>query len=159
MANRAIYLAALPLGLTAGLRTFLPLAAVSWAASLGTLRLKRTPFEFLGSPTARAILTAAAIAELAYDQLPTAGSRKAPAPFGARIASGAMSGAAVAAADGSPLGGLLAGAAGSVVGTLAGSRFRAALARAFRRDRPAAFVEDAVAIGSAALVTTSTLPP
>jgi uncharacterized membrane protein len=151
MTSRAIYLAATAIGVTAGLRTFTPLAAVSWAASLGALRLKRTPFAFLGSALARGLLTAAAMAELVGDQLPSTPSRKTPPQFGSRIASGALSGAAIAARDGAIPIGLLAGVAGAVVGTLVGYQFRNRLARAFRRDRPAALLEDAVAISGAAL--------
>ena len=42
--------------------------------------------------------------------------------------------------------GLLAGAVGAVAGTLGGAEARARLARAFGSDRPAALLEDAVAI-------------
>ena len=45
-----------------------------------------------------------------------------------------------------------AGAVGAVVGTLGGRAFRAKLAAAFGSDRPAAFTEDAVAIGGALLI-------
>jgi uncharacterized membrane protein len=48
--------------------------------------------------------------------------------------------------------GLLAGIAGAVIGTLGGHAFRARLAKAFGSDRPAAFIEDAVAIGGAFLI-------
>ena len=47
------------------------------------------------------------------------------------------------------VGGMLAGIAGAVVGTLAGHSVRGRLAVAFRRDRPAAFIEDAIALGAA----------
>ena len=50
------------------------------------------------------------------------------------------------------VGGLLAGIAGAVIGTLGGRAFRARLAAAFGNDRPAAFIEDAVAIGGALLI-------
>lgn len=49
-------------------------------------------------------------------------------------------------------GGLLAGIVGAVIGALGGRDFRARLARAFGSDRPAAFIEDAVAIGGALLI-------
>jgi uncharacterized membrane protein len=50
------------------------------------------------------------------------------------------------------LGGLLAGIVGAVIGTLGGRALRARLAAAFGSDRPAAFIEDAVAIGGALLI-------
>ena len=55
------------------------------------------------------------------------------------------------AAIGGPWGSL-AGAAGAVAGTLGGHAARARLAGAFESDPPAAFLEDAVAIGGAFLI-------
>ena len=49
-------------------------------------------------------------------------------------------------------GGLVAGVIGAVAGTLGGSAIRGQLAAAFGSDRPAALVEDAVAIGGALLI-------
>ncbi|HXX69010.1 MAG TPA: DUF4126 family protein [Polyangiaceae bacterium] len=142
-----IYLAALLIGVIAGLRTMTALAGVSWAASLGELGLGGTRLAFLGSAVATWILTIAAIAELVTDQLPGTPSRKTPVQFGARILSGALCGAALGtAAGGSWKIAAGAGVVGAIVGTLAGAGFRSGLAHAFRRDKPAAFLEDAVAI-------------
>jgi uncharacterized membrane protein len=44
---------------------------------------------------------------------------------------------------------MVAGIAGAIVGTLAGHAFRVRLAAAFGQDRPAAFIEDAIALGGA----------
>ena len=44
------------------------------------------------------------------------------------------------------------GTVGAVIGTLGGRAARAALARTFGSDRPAALLEDAIAIGAALLV-------
>ena len=75
-----------------------------------------------------------------------------PSGFTTRILSGALCGASLGASAGSwPLG-LVLGIAGAISGTLVGSDARARLARHFRRDRPAALVEDAVAIGGAVLI-------
>jgi uncharacterized membrane protein len=49
-------------------------------------------------------------------------------------------------------GGAIAGVIGAVIGTLGGAEARARLAAAFRQDRPAALIEDLVAIGGAALI-------
>jgi uncharacterized membrane protein len=84
--------------------------------------------------------------------LPGTPSRTTPVQFGARLASGALSGAAVTIAGGSWAYGLAAGVVGAVLGTLVGARARGRLADAFHRDPPAAFLEDAVAIAGAALV-------
>ena len=62
---------------------------------------------------------------------------------------GALAGGAIGAAAGSVIVGL---AAGAVVGTLGGAAVRARLAMSFGKDRPAALLEDAVAILGAALI-------
>jgi uncharacterized membrane protein len=146
-----LFLLALLIGVVAGLRTMTAPAAVSWAAHLGALHLGGTWLAFLGNAVAPWILTALALGELVTDQLPTP-SRKVPVQFGARILSGALCGAAVGTAAGSWLIGLLVGAAGAVCGTLAGAEGRSRLAAAFGRDRPAAFIEDVVAIGGGAAI-------
>ena len=148
----SVYLLALLIGIIAGLRAMCAPAAVAWATYLGRLDLSGTWFAFLGNDWVRWILTALALVELVTDQLPSTPSRTVPVQFGARILTGAISGAAVGAAGGSWVGGLLAGAVGAVVGTLGGRVFRAKLAAAFGRDRPAAFIEDAVAIFGALLI-------
>ena len=127
-------------------------AAVSWAARMGWLNVAPTRLAFLGYAFTPWILTLLALAELVTDQLPTTPSRKAPVPFGARIVSGALSGAAIGASRGSLVAGLIAGLLGSVIGTFGGYAFRARLASAFGRDRPAALIEDAIAIGGAFLI-------
>ena len=147
-----IYLLALLIGVVAGLRTMTAPAAVAWMTYLGRLNLDGTWLAFFGNVWARWILTALALVELVVDQLPSTASRTVPVQFGARIVTGALSGAAVGAAGGSWVGGLVAGVVGAVVGTLGGRAFRARLAAAFGSDRPAAFVEDAVAIGGALLI-------
>lgn len=147
-----VYLLALLIGIIAGLRAMTAPAAVAWATYFGHLDLSGTWLSFLGNVWARWILTVLALGELVTDQLPSTPSRKMPMPFGARILTGALSGAAVGTAGGSWVVGLLAGAVGAVIGTLGGHAFRARLAAAFGNDRPAAFVEDAVAVGGALLV-------
>ena len=148
----SIYLLALLIGIIAGLRAMAAPAAVAWAAYLGWLNLGGSWLAFLGNAWVRWILTALALVELVTDQLPSTPSRTVPVQFGARIVMGSLSGAAIGAASGSWVGGLLAGAVGAIVGTLGGRAFRAKLAAAFGSDRPAAFTEDAVAIGGALLI-------
>jgi uncharacterized membrane protein len=73
--------------------------------------------------------------------------------FAAGIVTGAVSGAAVGVAGGVPwMGARVAGAIGAVIAALGGRAARARLAAGFGRDRPAALVEDVVAIGGAVLV-------
>jgi len=146
------YLAALLLGVIAGLRAVTPVAAVSWAASLGILKLTGTPLAFLGAMAAPWIVSAMAVGELINDKLPKTPSRKAPVAFGARIASGGLAGAAVGLSMGALIPGLVLGAVGAVIGTLGGAWARGKLAAAFGRDLPAALTEDLVAVGGAALI-------
>jgi uncharacterized membrane protein len=146
------YLLALVIGIVAGLRAMTAPAAVSWAAHLGLLELEGTWLAFLGYAWTPWILTALALGELVTDQLPQTPSRTVPIQFGTRILTGALSGAAIGTAAGSWIGGGVAGAVGAVLGTLGGRAFRGRLATAFGRDRPAAFIEDAVAIGVALLI-------
>ena len=146
------YLLALFIGIVAGLRAMAPPALIGWAAHLGWLDLSGSWLGFLANAWVRWILTLLAVVELITDQLPSTPSRTVPIQFGARIVTGALSGAAVGAAGGAMVGGLLAGIAGAVIGTLGGRALRARLASAFGSDRPAALIEDAVAIGGALLI-------
>jgi len=146
------YLAAILLGVVAGLRAVTPVAAVSWAAVLGLLKLTGTPLAFLGAMVTPWIVTAIAIGELVNDKLPKTPSRKVPVQFGGRIVSGGLAGAAVGLSAGAPIPGLVLGAVGAVIGTLGGAWARGKLAGAFGRDLPAALLEDLVAVGGAALI-------
>ena len=148
----SIYLLALLIGIIAGLRAMTAPAAVAWTVAVGWLDVSGTWLAFLGSVWSRWILTLLAVVELITDQLPKTPSRTVPIQFGTRIATGALSGAAVAAAGGTWVGGLVAGVVGAIIGTIGGRAFRARLAAAFGSDRPAALVEDAVAVGGALLI-------
>jgi uncharacterized membrane protein len=72
--------------------------------------------------------------------------------FGARILTGAVSGAAIGASSGLLIAGGIAGIIGAVLGTLGGRAARARLADAFGRDLPAALIEDAVAVLAAIFI-------
>jgi uncharacterized membrane protein len=148
----ALYIAALLIGVVAGLRTFTAPAALSWGAYLGALPLQNTPLAFLGSPVAAVILAGLAIAEYVADKLPVAPSRKIPASLAIRLVSGAVSGAAIGAAGGALVAGLVAGIIGAAVGTFGGYEARMRLAKVFGKDLPAALLEDFVAIAAAALL-------
>jgi uncharacterized membrane protein len=140
-------LQALLIGVVAGMRAMTAPAGVSWAARLGRVDVSGTWLEFLGRRFTPWILTVLALGEFVTDQLPSTPSRTVPVQFGARIVVGAVCGAAVAAASGSMVAGALVGVVGAVIGTLGGRALRARLAAAFGRDRPAALIEDAIAIG------------
>ena len=93
-----------------------------------------------------------AAAELVADQLPSTPSRKIPPQFATRIVTGAFAGAVLGIPSGNWVVGLVAGAIGAVIGTLGGAAARSRLARMFGHDRPAAILEDFVAIAIAVLV-------
>jgi uncharacterized membrane protein len=148
-----VYLLELLIGIVAGLRAMTAPTLVAWAAHLGLLDLSGTWLAFFSNIWTRWILTLLALVELVTDQLPSTPSRTVPVQFGARIVTGALSGAAVGAgSNGALIGGLVAGIIGAAIGTLGGRRLRAWLATAFGNDHPAAFLEDAVAIGGALLI-------
>jgi uncharacterized membrane protein len=147
-----VYLLALLIGIIAGLRAMTAPALVSWAAHLGWLDLNGSWLAFFGNFWVRWILTLLALAELVTDQLPSTPSRTVPVQFGTRLVTGGLSGAAIGAGSGTWVGGLVAGIIGVIIGTLGGRAFRARLATAFGSDRPAALIEDVVAIGGALLI-------
>lgn len=140
------------IGIVAGLRAMMAPAAAAVGARYGLIAVTGTPLAFMGYTWTPWILCVLAVGELITDQLPTTPSRKVPVQFAARILTGALAGATLAAAQGLLVAGLIAGVVGAVIGTLGGAAFRARLAAAFGSDRPAALIEDAVAIGAAVLI-------
>jgi uncharacterized membrane protein len=142
------------IGVVAGLRAMTAPAAVALAARYGALNVAATPLAFMGAAFTPWILAVLAVGELVTDQLPSTPSRKVPVQFATRVLTGGLSGATLGAANAQLAAGLIAGATGVVIGTLGGAAFRAQLARSFGRDRPAALIEDVVAILGAALIVT-----
>ncbi|GFE81786.1 membrane protein [Steroidobacter agaridevorans] len=147
-----LYFLALLIGIVAGLRAMTAPAAIAFAAHYGLLSLSGTWLAFLGYRWTPWILLLLAIGELVTDQLPTTPSRKVPVQFGTRILMGVITGGAIGVAAGSLWVGAIVGAIGAVIGTLGGSAARARMAAAFGKDRPAALIEDVVAIAAAVLI-------
>src|SRR5688500_5741863 len=147
-----LYVLALLIGVVAGLRAMTAPLAISVAAHFDWLDLSGTFLAFLGHPAAVVVLLIAAVGELVADQLPSTPSRKVPVQFGTRILMGAATGGAIGVVAGSLWIGAIIGIVGAVIGTLGGSAARGAMAAAFGKDRPAALIEDVVAIGGAALI-------
>ena len=142
-----VLLAALLIGVIAGLRTFTAPTAVSWGARFGWISLAGTHLAFMGSIITACILTLLALAEIILvDPRPGTPSRTAPQGFGARIVFGGLSGATIGVSAGSLWLGLLLGVVGAVIGTLGGAAFRGKLAAAFGKDLPAAITEDVIAV-------------
>ncbi|MFD1111695.1 DUF4126 domain-containing protein [Pseudoroseomonas ludipueritiae] len=144
------------IGVIAGLRAMVAPAALSWAVWFGWLQVSGSWLAFLGWGFMPWLLTLLALAELVADQLPATPSRKVPLQFGTRLVSGAVCGAAlmmtldlnttVLSPGEMASEGLVAGLLGAVAGTLGGAEMRAWLASRFRRDSPAALLEDAAAV-------------
>ena len=135
------------IGFFAGLRSLTAPAATAWAAHLGWLKLER-PLSLIGSIPSVVIFTVLAVVELVADKLPKTPSRTSPPGLIARIVTGGITGACVAAGGGQAahLGALL-GAVGGVVGCYAGYQARTRLVKALgTRDIYVALVEDMVAV-------------
>ncbi len=147
-----VFIVSFLIGMVSGLRAFTAPAAVSWAAAHGWLGPIEGWPSWLGWRYMPWIFALLAVGELIADQLPSTPSRKAPPQFAARILIGALCGATLGAARGHWVVGSIAGALGAVAGTLGGAAGRAALARKFGRDRPAAFIEDFIAIVAGSLI-------
>jgi uncharacterized membrane protein len=146
-------LAALLIGVIAGLRTFTAPTAVSWGARLGRISLAGTPLAFLGYAVTPYIFTLLALVEIVFiDKNPKTPSRTGAQGFTFRVASGGFSGAAIGLSAGSFWLGLLLGVVGAVIGTYGGAAFRGKLAAGFGKDLPAAVIEDAIAVLGAWLI-------
>src|SRR5687767_8548861 len=135
------------IGFFAGLRSLTAPAVTAWAAHLGWLELDHT-LAWIGSVWSVAAFTLFAVAELAADKLPGIPNRTSPPGLIARIASGALTGACIAAAgEQSAVLGALLGAAGAVAGCFAGYELRTRAVKALRtRDTYVALIEDLLAI-------------
>lgn len=143
----SIYLAALLIGIVAGLRAMTAPAAVAWGAALGWLPgISGSWAAFMGYRFTPWIFSILALVEFVTDQLPSTPSRKVPQQFGARVISGAFCGAVIGAAGGATISCAGAGVIGAFLGTMGGAEARGRLAAMFGNDRPAAVIEDAVAI-------------
>jgi uncharacterized membrane protein len=135
------------IGFFAGLRSLTAPATTAWAARLGWLKLEGL-LALIGSIPSVAIFTLLAILELVADKLPRTPSRTSPPGLIARIVTGALTGACVAASGGQgiPVGALL-GAAGGVVGCFGGYQARTRLVKALGvPDIYVALLEDLVAV-------------
>lgn len=142
------------LGVTAGMRSQMPLALLALAARQGRVNVGRgRPWSLLRSPKMGGILCLSAAGEMIGDKLPATPSRLEPGPLGGRLVFGAVAGAAVSPGSrGSRLGGALLGLAGAAAGAYGGYHARSILGQ--RTDVPDPFwgmVEDGAAIGIGSL--------
>src|SRR5438093_13450240 len=136
------------IGFFAGLRSLMAPAATAWAVHLSWLKIQR-PLSLIGAVPSVAIFTLLAIVELVADKLPQTPSRTSPPGLIARIVTGGLTGACVAAdgAQGALLGAVL-GAIGGVMGCCGGYQARTRLVKALgMREIYVAMLEEQVAVG------------
>ena len=152
---------ALLLGVAAGMRSQVPLAAMALQTERGQFDPGPAARRLVSSRGGVAGMVLAAGGELVADKLPQTPSRLSPLPFLYRLATGAALGSAAHYDANRPraLGAVL-GAAGAGLGAAAGSRARVALAG---RSRVPAVVwglaEDVAAVGLAAAVLAAARNP
>jgi uncharacterized membrane protein len=146
-----IFVFALGIGFTAGLRALTPPAVVAWAAHLGSLNLNNSPLAFMGSIITAVIFSGLALFELFADLQPTTPKRTAPFPLGARILTGGLCGACLCAASNQSLIiGAILGGVGGIIGALAGYEIRRKLVAGLNiKDIFIALLEDLITIGLA----------
>lgn len=135
------------LGVSAGLRSFTPVAVTAWFARMGRLPVANTWASWIAHPASVGLFTAAALGEYIGDKLPKTPNRTEPLPLLGRLALGGMVGAILATAFRRPiLGGLAMGAVGAVAGTYGGFYLRRGLTRtAGLPDLPVALSGDVAA--------------
>jgi uncharacterized membrane protein len=136
----------LMLGLANGQRTMTPAAAVSITAASAGLDLARSRLAFLSSPWTAAAFGTAALGEYYVDIQPGVPARIAPMGIGARMAGGALAGAATARKDKHVLAAVV-GAGGALAGAYISYRVRMRIARAFGFDRSVGLAEDLLSLG------------
>jgi uncharacterized membrane protein len=138
------------IGMAGGMRSMTPLAAVALAAHNGGLPRDNGAPELLSHPVVEAGAVALAIAEIAGDKMRSAPDRIIAPGMAARIATGAIAGAALARHDARTTGAAL-GALGACIAAYL--TFDARM-RAMRSagQTSTGFVEDAICVGATALI-------
>ena len=139
------------LGVSAGLRSFTPIAVTAWFAYQGKLPVKGTWAAWVGHPACVGLTTAAAIGEYVGDKLPNTPNRTDPVALFGRLTLGGLVGAIVATALRRPIaGGVAIGALGAALGTYGGYALRTGLnKKAGVPDLPVALSGDVAAIALA----------
>ncbi len=139
------------MGAVAGMRAMTPLAAVTNAARTGQLPSDNGAPRLLGNKLASAAMLALAGGELAGDKLKSAPDRIVPAGMVARVGTGVIAGAALAPYRQRKLGAVLGAATAVGMAYFTFNLRMRAIARYGQTSTGA--VEDAIAVGSAALIT------
>ena len=145
------YFNAFQIGIVAGMRSMTAPALVSYKLSRTQPDpIPNSTLHFLTSPKAANVFALMAGGELIGDKLPNSPNRIAPPVLSGRIATGALSGAALSEADGqSSVTGALLGAIGALAGTVAFFHLRTWLNHEKGiPDLAVALVEDAMTVGA-----------
>ena len=140
---------ALGLGAVAGIRSMTPPALLSRAASRGGVRgIEATPFGFLASPRVATLLTVLAVGEISADKLPFSPDRVSLPGLAGRLATGALVGAALFAANGRKgTSGGAVGAVSSLATSYLSFYLRTGIQQRFGLPNPAGgILEDAIAL-------------
>jgi uncharacterized membrane protein len=141
----------LVLGVVTGMRCMTAIAAVSWAVWLGFVP-EYGWATWVAHLVVAILFTIFALGEYVADTLPKTPRRTDLGPALARVVVGALVGAMAAKAIDEPVaGGVIFGAVGAIIGAWGGFFVRMTVARIFRRDLPAALLEDVSAIALAVL--------
>ncbi len=140
--------AAAGLGAVAGLRSMTAPALLIWAGYQGWARTARV----LRQPRTIKVASALAMGEMIADKTPYIPNRTEPASLAWRIASGAFVGGALCRSKRKSVAlGAFAGGLGAVAGTYGAFHLRHRLAEKIP-DKLVAVAEDAIAVGSGALL-------
>ena len=136
------------LGVVAGMRSMTAPAALAHVLAGRTVAPRDQPARFLSSERVAWLAALAAAGEFVGDKLPMTPDRTDALPLSGRLGSGALVGAAVAAATReNVVVGALVGVAGAAVGSFGFVRIRKALPGALGLpDWPVALAEDALAV-------------
>lgn len=140
----------LVLGVTAGMRSQMPLALLAIAANRGRILVgSGRPWDLLRSRGVLVMTGLLAAGELVGDKLALTPSRLAPGPLVGRIGLGGLAGAVAArAAHGSVVAGVAAGGIGGWIGAQAGYHARVGLGRNSSIPDPIwGLIEDVAAAG------------
>lgn len=147
-----IYVLLFLIGVAAGHRAGIALAAVAVGAWLGWIDLTATWAAFAGSIVAVIILVLLAIAEAWRDKQPSTGSRLEISSLVVRGVAGALAGAVLGLPSGNLIAGIVLGAIGAIAGTYEGFYVRRFMAKLLGRDLYAALLEDVITAVIALLV-------
>ena len=137
-----IYVLLLLIGVAAGHRAGIALAAVAIGAALGWIDLTGTWAAFVGNIIAAIILVMLALAEAWRDKQPSTGSRLEVPSLVIRAIAGALAGAVLGIPSGNLVAGIILGIIGALAGTYEGFYVRGFMAKLLGRDLYAALLED-----------------